>query len=220
MPQEEDNEPMSLDEAESHVSTKELPYGFWKLCLSSFIAIYFTSVCIWIFDEIPFRAKVAELCKDINILDGGTQHWSLFSPAVRHVIFHETATITFKDGSIKYYEFPRMTQLDQTEKFVHEKLRKIFSDCIPWTNYEQFQPDIAQFLASANRDKKNPPALVSMIFHYTNNPPPDPAHWSYRDRPPRHTDNSLTFVYAVRDKDVSLVKANSEQSNLRIVDTK
>ncbi len=209
---------MSLEEADSFVSTKSLPTGFWKFLVSAFIVVYFSAVYSWLFLDKIVDQRICELCKDINILDGATQHWSLFSPHVRHVIYHESATITFKDGSVKYYEFPRMEKLDHTEKFVHEKLRKVFSDCIPWPGYKQFLPDITSYLAAANQDSKNPPTIISMIMNSSSNPPPDPAHWNYRDRLPPHTDKAVTFVYTVRENDLSKKNDSPERTNPKVLD--
>lgn len=219
-----DDKPLAVDEAQSFAASKPAIGGFWKVIVSSFIAIYFTSVIIWLFAEIPFQDKLAPYSHWINIADGGVQHWSLFSPSVRHVIYHETAIVSFKDGTMKLYEFPRMEKMNHWEKFKHEKLRKLFGDCIPWPGYEAFLPSVARYLAASNQDGNNQPAMITMVFNSASNPPPDPDNWNYRDRLPFHTDKLVTFLYAVRENDfidTSLPQGVSQtprQSNLRIVD--
>ncbi len=215
-----------MDEALNFAQHKPPIIGFWKVTISTFIAIYFGSVVIWLFQEIPYQKELAPYSHWINIADAGVQHWSLFSPDVRHIIYHETALVTFKDGSMKLYEFPRMEKLNHWEKFKHEKLRKLFGDCIPWPDYKVFLPSVTQYLAFSNTNTNNPPAIVTMIFNYSENPPPDPAKWNWRDKLPFHSDKSVTFVYSVRELDL-LRKASGlsvaqplRQSNQRIVDIK
>ncbi|MBX9668026.1 MAG: hypothetical protein K2X93_10425 [Candidatus Obscuribacterales bacterium] len=215
-----DEQQMSLEQADSFVSTRTLPTGFWKILVSCFIVVYFGSVIGWLSDGWPYKEQLAVYFKDINILDGATQHWSLFSPQVRHQVYHESMTITFKDGSIKYYEFPRMEKLGEKEKFVHEKLRKVFGDCIPWEGYRHFLPDITSYLAGANQDTNNQPTLISMIFNWAENPPPDPAHWNYRNNLPAHSNKQITFTYAVRDADVSSRTGGALQNNPKVLDEK
>lgn len=215
---------LAVDEALNFAEEKPPIEGFWKGLITSFIAIYFGSVIVWLFAEIPYQKEMAPYAHWINIADAGVQHWSLFSPDVRHIIYHETALITFKDGSLKLYEFPRMEKLNHWEKFKHEKLRKLFGDCIPWPDYRVFLPSVSQFLAFSNTDNKNPPAIVTMIFNYSENPEPDPAKWNYRDSLPFHTDKNISFVYGVRETDLlnrtpRQGKAQPlRQSNLRILE--
>jgi len=217
-----DEKSLAVDEAMSFAADKTPPNSFWKVVISTFITVYLSSVFIWCIAEVPFQSYLAPYCHWINIADGGVQHWSLFSPDVRHIIYHETAIVSFKDGTMKLYEFPRMEKMSQWEKFKHEKLRKLFSDCIPWPGYESFLPSVSQYLAASNQDPNNQPAMVTMVFNSAENPPPDPAKWNYRDKLPFHTDKFVTFLYGVRQSDFVVPSnqqgAQHKQSNLRILD--
>ncbi|MBX3153937.1 hypothetical protein KF728_27530 [Candidatus Obscuribacterales bacterium] len=220
----DDNSP-SVEKEFDFAVEKEPPSNFWKLVVSAFMFIYVASVVIWCFDDIPFKKELSPLSHWINIADGGVQYWGLFSPDVRYVIYHETALVSYKDGTMKLYEFPRMQKLSHWEKFKHEKLRKLFGDNIPWPGYESFLPNIAQFLAASNQDPKNQPAMVTMIFNSTKNPKPDPDHWNYRDNLPFHNEKFVQFLYSVRENDFVNDKSNStpdahKQSNLRVLEAK
>lgn len=220
-----DDKTQSVDKEFDFAVEKEPPSNFWKFVVSAFMFTYVASVVVWCFDEIPFKKELSPLSHWINIADGGVQHWSLFSPDVRSVIYHETALISYKDGTMKLYEFPRMQKLNDWEKFKHEKLRKLFSDNIPWPGYESFLPNIAQFLAASSQDKTNPPAMVTMVFNSTQNPKPDPDNWNYRDKLPFHNEKFVTFLYSVRENDLINKESPStpdahKQSNLRILDAK
>ena len=219
-----DEKSLAVDEALSFATKKTPASGFWKVLTSVWITVYLASVIIWCIAELPFQKEMAPYCHWINIADGGVQHWSLFSPDVRHIIYHESAIVSFKDGTMKLYEFPRMEKMSQWEKFKHEKLRKLFSDCIPWPGYESFLPSVTQYLASSNQNSKNEPAMVTMVFNSVENPAPDPDKWNYRNRLPFHTNKYVTFMYTVRESDLIDESAHNgisqphRQSTLRIFD--
>lgn len=220
-----DEKSLAVDEALTFASEKSPPTTIWKFVISAWISIYLLSVTFWCFAELPFQNVLAPYCRVINIADGGVQHWSLFSPEVRHRIYHETAIISFKDGAMKLYEFPRMEKMNYWEKFKHEKLRKLFSDCIPWPGYEAFLPSVTQYLAACNQNSENQPAIVTMVFNFADNPPPDPNNWNYRDKLPFHTEKFVTFLYRVRETDFinqgtpEAATQPQKQSNLRVLDT-
>lgn len=220
-----DDKTQSVEKKFDFAVENEPPSNFWKLVVSAFMFTYVAAVVIWCFDEIPFKNELAPISRWINIADGGVQHWSLFSPDVRSVIYHETAIVSYKDGTMKLYEFPRMEKLSQWEKFKHEKLRKLFSDNIPWAGFENFLPSTAQYLAASNQNQANQPAMVTMIFNSTHNPKPDPDNWNYRDKLPFHNEKFVTFLYSVRENDLINKTSPStpdarKQSNLRILDAK
>ena len=195
--------PLSVEEALSHAPYKAPLEPAWKVFLSLFVVYYFFVVVAWLLpDDWANRDQLTEKTWPHMVFFGWFQHWSLFSPDVRHIIYHETAVISFADGSTKVYEFPRMQRMDLWEKFRHEKLRKMFSDNIPWDGYKQFLPYVARYIARANSNPENQPVQVTFIFNSTYNPPPDPESWSWRDRPLPHTDKKITFVYDVTALDL------------------
>jgi hypothetical protein len=218
-----EHQPLAVDEALNFAKERPPVVGFWKVLITSFIAIYFSSVIVWLFAELPFQTNLAPYAHWINIADGGVQHWSLFSPNVRHIIYHETAVVTFTDGSLKLYEFPRVEKMNQWDKFRHEKLRKLFGDCIPWPDYRVFLPSVSQFLAFCNTNKDNQPAIITMIFNSSENPQPDPNNWEYRDKLPFHTEKAISFVYNVRECDLingASGRVQEEHSNQRVFEQK
>lgn len=119
---------------------------------------------------------------------GWYQNWSLFSPHVRHISYHETAIITFADGSTRIYEYPRMDQMSVVERFRREKLRKMFGDDMPWEGYSQFLPVFARHLARSSFTKENPPVQISYVFNVVETPDPIEHGVQPRSKPLQHTD--------------------------------
>lgn len=205
---------LSVDEALDKAPSRPKLDEFWKVILNCFFVFYLFVILTWFLDESPLRNKLIDLTWKPMAAFGWYQSWSLFSPDVRHVIYHETAVITFEDGSTKMYEFPRTSEMSQIERFRREKLRKMYGDCMPWPGYAVFLPMFARHLAYSNANPENPPKLVTFIFNMATNPPPDGPNFVMRDNLPKHTQKVLTFVYQVPEKEIDASnKMVSPESN-------
>lgn len=174
-----------------------------KALVSTFLLTFFFVVGSWLLPEwTPSKSSITNYTGPVMFLTGWTQYWSLFCPEVRDINYDLSALVEFSDGTIKYYEFPRMQKLDLLTKFKREKLRKLFGDNISWPNYAQFRPSICRYLARANNDPNNPPERVTMLWNSINTPPPDKATFCYRDELPPHTNKAILFSYKVNPDDL------------------
>lgn len=200
---------LSVDEAKREAQVKEPLPGYWRGILSAFICAYLFVVIVWFMGNSKFKLMLVNFTWKPMAAFGWYQNWSLFSPGVRHISFHETAVITFKDGSTKIYEYPRMEKMSVVERFRREKLRKMFVDNMPWPGYEQFLPVFARHLVRANYTQANPPVLVTFVFNVKEKPDPTKHGVIPRSEPPFHTDKTITFVYRVRAGDFEPQAAGS-----------
>lgn len=174
-----------------------------KALVSSFLLTFFVVVGSWLLpDWTPEKYAITAYTGPVMFTTGWTQYWGLFCPEVRSSNYHLNALVEYSDGTIKCYEFPRMEKLDLITKFKREKLRKLFGDNIAWPNHAQFRPSISRYLARANDDPNNPPERVTMFWNKIDTPPPDPAHWCYRDELPPHTHKDILFSYKVNPSDL------------------
>jgi hypothetical protein len=206
---------LTVEEALNTGVSKVAPHKSWLALLTVFILAYYVPVLFWLFrdyptpdesippPQFPFKGALEANCMKAMVFFGSVQCWSVFSPLVNHKVYHETAVITYEDGASKIYEFPRMSKKSYFERFKHEKLRKIFGDCIPWPGYENFLPSVSRYLALSNCNPQNQPAMLSFVFNVSENPKPDPKNWNYRDNLPWHSDKFVNFVYGVRNEDVT-----------------
>jgi hypothetical protein len=168
--------------------------------LSAVLGFYFFTVGMWISPEGHFKDAVVPYMRPVTNAFGIGQSWSLFAPEVRTYNAHMTATIQFKDGSTKFYEYPRMEKMDFFGQLKREKLRKLFIDNMPGVGFVEFRPSIAREIAQANNDPNNPPEMVSLAQHWVSTPPPE--QWVYRDNFPEHTTHQTLFTYKVRPEDL------------------
>lgn len=176
----------------------------WKKCLSAFAVFYMLVVFSWLQDDGPIKEKMTPYTWPAMVFFEWVQHWSLFSPGVRDHNYHETAVITFDDGTNRMYEFPNMQKMDHWERFKHEKLRKMFLDNIIWTSmgWKWAQPPVCRYLAKCTADSKNQPMHVTMIKNEVNTPPPDPKNWINLTNLPQHIYKSVTIFYPVSPDDL------------------
>ena len=189
---------MSLKEAEG-TSRKQAPFGIGhKVAIWLVLSTYFLCVLIWDSPPGALKSNLIPLMAPLMEATSIGQGWSVFSPDVREANYHETALITFQDGLQKLYEFPRMQKLGYWERFRSEKFRKMFFDCMPWPNFQQFLPDFAKFVAEANEWPGNSPYTVALIHHSIRMPEPEKGPWVNRSDWPEHTHQLTYYVYQVR----------------------
>lgn len=194
---------LSVEEALNHAAVRSAQPALWKGFLNFFMVFYMFCVgCQLIEIENDWRRGIIEHTWPFMAALGWYQNWSLFSPFVRHISYHETAIITFADGTTRIYEYPRMDQMSIVERFRREKLRKMFGDDMPWEGYSQFLPVFARHLARSSFTKENPPVQISYVFNVVETPDPIEHGVQPRSKPLQHTDKKITFVYQVRGKEL------------------
>lgn len=169
---------------------------FW---ISLFIAAYVFMAGLSFTPHTPKLAPLKNVLAPLGILLGIDQTWSLFSPDLRKINYYNIASITFKDGSVKLYEWPRMDRATLLQQLSNEKYRKMFIDCIPWPDYAVFLPSVARFLARANANPANPPVLIALSYFWSSIPPPE--HWVNRDQLPQPNKFHTYYIYRVQAGD-------------------
>jgi hypothetical protein len=86
-----------------------------------------------------------------------------------------TSQITYRDGSQKVWEFPRMEKMGIIEKMFKEGYRRWGNDCVCDKDQSYLWPDAARYIARANAHPGNPPVSVSIIRHWSWIDPPNVA---------------------------------------------
>jgi hypothetical protein len=172
---------------------------FW---ISIFVIAYCTIVFIWCGAKWlgleGFKDKITPL---VTVF-GFNQNWSLFSPDIRPINLHSLAIISFADGSLKLYEWPRMDKSDIFTKTVKEKYRKMLNDCLPWEEYRALWPAQANFVCRANFNPTNPPESLLLSYFWTSVPPA--KLWFGRSTIQEHDKQKNYFVYQVQPEDIVL----------------
>lgn len=207
---------LTVSEALSSASASPAFERAWKAFVTGFIFVFFAVNLIWLFARDPITVGAKAYITPLIIALGWKQNWSVFAPATRHTIHHESAIITFADDSQKIYEFPRMQKLGLWHKFQHEKLRASLSDTIAWPGHENYLPSVAALLARSNANPKNQPTTVTLIMNYMIIPPPQEGKILLREALPEHSNKMVFFIYEVKPKDLELDPPGLSLANLPI----
>lgn len=94
------------------------------------------------------------------MLLGLQQSWNLFAPEVRTENMNVVASVTYRDGTVALYEFPRLDKAPPMEAFARHKLIKHLIDNMFNGIDEPLWRYTADFVARAKWNPDNPPVLV------------------------------------------------------------
>lgn len=97
---------------------------------------------------------------------GFWQYWDMFAPNPASTDYYGSANVIYKDGSTKYYQYPRMYILPIPQKHGKERYRKYYERAHQ-ENYEFFWRPFALRIAIKNYDSpSNPPVRVELSRHW------------------------------------------------------
>lgn len=114
----------------------------------------------------------AKYLKELNpikaylLCTGNWQYWDMFAPDPAGIDWYCTATVTYRDGSVREILYPRMYSLSLPMKYVKERFRKFYERAHDEKNPRLF-PVFAQAMAlRAYDDRANPPMKVALFRHW------------------------------------------------------
>ena len=100
------------------------------------------------------------------------QSWSMFSPNPDHLDVYLEARITYADGQILSWDYPRMVHLGYVKRYEEERWRKM-TEVVTHGSNQNLWPALARYAARVNNPRpKNPPVSVELIQHSRLIPPP------------------------------------------------
>ncbi len=159
----------------------------------SFLVMHFSGILLWLSPDCPLKQQL--ITPYIGYLNyfGLWQGWSVFEHP-RTYNEYLTAELTFKDGTKKTWEFPRMEKMDVVEKMFKEGLRRWSNDCVSDTNMAYLWPDATRYIARTNSHVGNPVVSVSIIRHWIWIEPPETGLSK-----PLHTTDDGQEILCTRD---------------------
>ncbi|MDR3691384.1 MAG: hypothetical protein P4L46_18535 [Fimbriimonas sp.] len=102
---------------------------------------------------------------DYLMISGFWQYWDMFAPDPAQNDTWGDAIVIFRDGSQKYYQYPRMFLLSIPEKHVKERYRKFFERAGD-DKFKFLWPQFGFHIASMFDNPKNPPVAVKLYRHW------------------------------------------------------
>lgn len=146
--------------------------GLKKAFINAFILLHLLIIVIWGLPASSFRSTLARHVEKYVIWTGLWHSWDMFSPDPLSLNFNVTAEITYRDGSTKIWEFPRMEKMSIGEKFQKERFRK-WRERTRIDSYRLVWDDTARYVARLNNtNPANPPVTVVLERHWDIIAPP------------------------------------------------
>jgi hypothetical protein len=169
------------DEYNGHTKPPIFDVGDWMRLYNSRYLKTFPPVAVWLF------------------VTGTWQYWDMFAPNPLGTDSWVDAEIIYKDGSHKFYLYPRMYALSLLEKMPQERFRKYLERAgdpgMPW-----LWPQFALRIAYLNDSVKNPPTTVKLFKHtLVISDPGTPQPTNYASK--------MYFEYAVNQRELARLRA-------------
>ena len=172
-----EEEQRRFDEARRQVKQRRvnrLEKRWWKRRLvNAFIAWQMFAVFIWL---VPGQSAIVQglvgLVRPYMIVTAFAQSWSMFSPNPDKTDVYLTAQITYANGQVKSWEFPRMIHMNYAKRYEEERWRKM-TEVVTHGSNHQLWAVLARYAARVNDpDPHNPPVSVELMQHARTIPPP------------------------------------------------
>lgn len=169
--------------------------------LSFLILAYLFFTITWLSPESNLRTRILEPVKQFWLFWGFDQNWRLFSPEIRNINFHTSATLTMTNGERVVWELPRMKQMSLWQRFKDEKFRKWSIDSLPWPDYKEFWPDFARYVGRQYCTPENKPVDLTLNLYWIEIPQPQAKLIPVKDLP-EHTKYNTVFYYRFKPEDL------------------
>jgi len=142
---------------------------FW---LNAFILWNLFALGIWLLPNSELRQTVSEVVRPYLMLTGLAQGWTMFSPNPSDVDLYIEARITYADGQVRGWSYPRMIDMGYVERYRRERFRKMIEIANQDTS-RMVWPSLARYAARRNNtDPRNRPVAVDLVRHFRIVPPP------------------------------------------------
>lgn len=178
------------------------PALWFRVLVSVGATVYFLAVIIWLLPSSRFRDLVAtNLIRPVFNQTGLWQGFAVYCPNPKQKNVHVSALVTFADGSTSLWDFPRLERLPVLERAQYERIRKVSTDYVFWSDYKWLCPDAAKYIARQYARDGKVPVTVTLLGHWAMIPPPEEG----LGKPiPKDTNMSPIYVHQVKKEDINL----------------
>ncbi len=119
-------------------------------------------------------ARLRRTAEPYMLWSGLWQKWDMFSPDPLKLNAWLSAEVVYPGGETKTFEFPRMENLGETQKFLQERFRKWASERVRVDENSMLWPDTSRWVARQHwNDGSGPPLEVHLIRHFSTLPAPE-----------------------------------------------
>ena len=146
--------------------------GWRRPLINAFILWHLFALTIWLLPASALRESFAQNVLPYMTLTGLMQSWTMFSPDPSKLDMYVEARLTYADGQVRSWIYPRMINLGYFERYRHERFRK-FIELAHLEDNRMVWPSVALYPARVNNlSPHNPPVQVQLVRHFRFTPPP------------------------------------------------
>jgi hypothetical protein len=168
-----------------------------RWALNGFLVFHLVAITCWAMPiTTPLNAALNEAFRPYLVWTGLFQSWDMFSPSPKTINSYVEATVTYADGKVRIWSFPRMEQLNLTDRYMKERYRK-FAEVLKEDMYSAMWPDVARHVALLNNNGSAPVTSVSLVRYWSDIVPRADGEYT-----PSPWNGYRFFSYAVRPEDL------------------
>lgn len=173
-----------------------------RTAISLLILWHAFALFIWL---MPGNTPIVQACLGIVrpylVTTSLAQSWQMFSPNPDNTDVFLSARITYADGRVRPYTFPRMVSMGYAERYREERWRK-FTEVGTHSVQPMLWAAFARYAARVNNHTpNNPPVSVEIIRHSRQVPPPGTPLPPYLVSPIHTSDGP--FILPIRAEDLN-----------------
>jgi hypothetical protein len=166
-----------------------------EVVISGFILFHIIALVLWCFGLERPRTRVGKGLDVYMVYSGLSQGWAMFAPNPTSLNSHVEAEITYQNGRVRVWRFPRPEEIGYFERMFTERFRKWANDRLRMDANAALWPDAARYIARLNDDPTNRPVTVALVRYWSQIGPPG----SKQPEPWQHT---TFFTYTVTPADL------------------
>ena len=138
-----------------------------RWAINLFIGFHVLAIACWCLPiDTPLFPLRSGFVRSYFLWTGLFQSWDMFAPIPKGANTYIEATLVYKDGSRKTWEYPRMEQMNLKEQLFKERYRK-FAENLQGGELDDLLPDAARHIARLNSTPQNPVKTVILIHRFS-----------------------------------------------------
>ncbi len=123
----------------------------YKYAVNTFVITYVFVLTWWLLYPTPLRTAILKPFVSPVVYFGLWQGWGVFSPNIRRTDVTLGANITYDDGMVYTWGFPRIDKCGLIEKMYMERYRKFGYDHANWDDHSYMWNDFSRYIGRINR---------------------------------------------------------------------
>ena len=171
------------EKPQSPVSTTRM--GLLRILIHCFVGFHLIAIMCWTLTSGLSKAPLSKMVRDklegYIVPLGLGQQWNMFAPHPPLSNDYLEAEVTFADGAVATWRFPRMEELGYFDRYRRERHRKWTTESVlAWGKSMPVVAEAAARFAAWQVERPGSPPRKVELVRYSS----DIAHWRTRPLPP------------------------------------